>query len=486
MRATANKSIKRDISELTPVEKLLLQVTHPELYNSWFGSSTNKIPEGYSPFDFLNFDLPTLALQLSKSDGALILPSLNYTYGFYFCYIGVCSGVQQDYDYRNPEVVNANLTSLNTKINSTNIELDFKIPDLQIIIDNFTLSDTDLVSGATEYWKGFSLTITNYTLQLSADLEYVQDVGIQVSNVAMNFDVDDFRTLLGYEEGNVVETQYAEQMMEEWVEVGADFVNQRTIDCYINTNKTKDEMEIRTANSFWMISFKTENFVQLLQTFGLSILRSQEVLDRNVVAETKKEEAFLNFLPHLPTPTINSILLEYSTLMLQLGKFFYDPDHNLFPVVLYTLSYDNTWENCTDGVCRNINHKMILPCGLMATKEVYLGLQLSIWDNEFALSGKYELKEGVGLQVSDLGITLRLGKLQFRVPRFYTVENGEQSELQEYKVDAAPQIMEMWSSVDQDGAQNSTGCVKCNASEGQIQLLDLKLYTGKSNVPIVK
>ncbi|ODM87255.1 hypothetical protein Ocin01_19427 [Orchesella cincta] len=199
----------------------------------------------------------------------------------------------------------------------------------------------------------------------------------------------------------------------------------------------------------------------------LSILRSQDVLNRNVVAETKKEDAFLNFLPHLPTPTINSILLEFSTLMLQLGKLFYDPDYNA--VVLYTLSYDNTRENCTDGVCRNINHKMILPDWVYGglshnrvqldiqptnfsyslkiphaylisdtyqyeltdvdngNKEVYLGLQLSIWNNEFALSGNLEFHS------------------------FTRWKNGEQSELQEYKVDAAPQIMEMWAAVDQDG-----------------------------------
>ncbi|ODM94656.1 Eyes absent 2 [Orchesella cincta] len=398
----ASKSIKRDISELTPVEKLLLRVTHPELYNSWFGRSTNKIPDEYSPFDFLNFDLPTLALQLSKSDGALILPSLTYSYGFYFCYIGVCAGFNQDYDFRNPEVVNANLTSLNTKINSTNIELDLKIPDLQIRIDNFTLYYTDLVNGGTEYWKGFSFTITNYTLQLTADLEYTPDVGIQVSNVAMNFDVDDFGSIMGYEEGNVEEIQYAEQMKQDWVEIGAD---------------------VESVAELWLNCFL-------------------------------KEDVFLNFLLDFPTPTINSILVDFSTLMLQLGKLLYYRDYNEFPIEGFTLSYDKTRENCTDGVCRSINQKMVLPewvyggvsdnrvqLDIEATsfsyslkvphvylnsdmfqyeltdvdngyKEVYLAVFSEAFrDTAFALTGNYEFKEGVGIQVSDTRKSLlRLGR----------------------------------------------------------------------------
>ncbi|ODM91679.1 Structural maintenance of chromosomes protein 6B [Orchesella cincta] len=187
-------TIKSDISELTSFEKLLLRTTHPEV----FARGSRNTPgvtagwDNYTVVDFLNIDLPTLAIQLSKSQDTIKLPSLYYEFGWYWCWIG-CAGFLQKYDFSGPEIRNANLTRLNTKINATNIELDFEIPDLQLIVENFTLDDEDLVTGERKFWRGASIFIRNYTLQLSANLGLVPDIGIQVSNVSMKFGVGDFR-----------------------------------------------------------------------------------------------------------------------------------------------------------------------------------------------------------------------------------------------------------------------------------------------------
>ncbi|CAL8070865.1 unnamed protein product [Orchesella dallaii] len=91
------------------------------------------------------------------------------------------------------QVGNANLTSLRTKINSTNLEIEFKVPDLQLIIEKFTLVDSDLVTYDVDLWRGLSIFVGNFRKTLSATLEFVPGVGLQLSNTKMGGGVDDFR-----------------------------------------------------------------------------------------------------------------------------------------------------------------------------------------------------------------------------------------------------------------------------------------------------
>ncbi|CAL8070843.1 unnamed protein product [Orchesella dallaii] len=85
-------------------------------------------------------------------------------------------------------------------------------------------------------------------------------------------------------------------------------------------------------------------------------------------------------------------------------------------------------------------------------KEVYLGLQLNVTNASFGITGiNYEFVEGVGIQISNLSLTLPLGQLQYRVPSYYTVVDGVESDVTENKVDITPQIMEMWREVDENG-----------------------------------
>ncbi|CAL8070863.1 unnamed protein product [Orchesella dallaii] len=75
--AATRPAIKQDISELTNVERLLLRLTHPEVYNVWFPKSGSKAPginSEYTLFDFLNIDFPIVAMQLSKS-GSIVSQS---------------------------------------------------------------------------------------------------------------------------------------------------------------------------------------------------------------------------------------------------------------------------------------------------------------------------------------------------------------------------------------------------------------------------
>ncbi|ODM87028.1 hypothetical protein Ocin01_19654 [Orchesella cincta] len=397
-----------------------------------------------------------------------------------------------------PELRNANLTRLNTKINATNVEVDFLIPNLQILNEKYLMTDEDLINGDIEISRGRTSIIKNYSLKLSANLGYVPNVGIQVSNVAMNFGVDSFLTRTAnvtviYPNGTVEdkggwESDNAEYFNSEWVRIGADVTAdaETWLNCYLSNGRNGNAKCEELLNDNWEI----QNFAQLLQSIGLGIQRSrQEELAKTAVAEIKKE--YPRFLPEFLVPTISSALLDIPTLFLQLGKIYGGSDERTFSG--YPLSYEYDRENCTLGVCRNVQEHITVPSfslqGLSANRvqldfqptnftislkvpnaslvsesfqreitdlesgyrEIYLGLQLSIGKAAFAISGDYEFKDGVGIQVSNLGLTLLLGELQLRVPYYFTVDNGVESEIQEYKLDFAPQLMETWRGVDEDG-----------------------------------
>ncbi|CAL8070859.1 unnamed protein product [Orchesella dallaii] len=496
-KAAIGPAIKRDISDLTNVERLLLRLTHPEVYNVWFPKSGSKSPgvnSDYTIADFLNIDFPLLALHLSKARN-ILLPDVHYQYSFYFCYMGICAGFLQQYDYNEPEVRNANLTSLITRIDSNKLEIEFKVPDLQLVMEKFTMMDTDLVTNDVVLWRGLSVFFTNFTTKLSADLEFVPGVGLQLSNTTMGGGVDDLRiqkenATHTFPDGTVEEwgevyTDYTQDLNDGWASYGEDLAayTETWLNCFLSNGRNGNEECEGLLND----RVQRDNFVLFVQAIGLGIEHEQNGKEKKEFEETTPLLPFL--LPEFPIPSIASTLLDLPTLLIQLGKVF----GSEYGLTTFPLSYDHIRQDCSSGACHNIRELMTLPAysfgGLAENRiqydiqpnnfsfslkvpsvyfngeqlqhetqdldsgfrEFYLGVHLTLVNGGFAISGDYELKEGVGLQISNLGLTLRLGELQMRFPEYFTVDNGGTSDSQELKIDIAPQIMAMWSEVDENG-----------------------------------
>ncbi|CAL8070871.1 unnamed protein product [Orchesella dallaii] len=488
----ARPTIKRDISELTSVEKTLLRYTHPKAYKRLVSENQNEKSgqiSDNSAVEMLNFDLPTLALHLSKSDN-ILLPTVHYEFNLWNFY--------QTFIYNEPIVRNANSTSVKTNLNATNIELEFQIPDLQIISEKFTLREYNEISGDEVIWHGWSMQITNYTIRLVANWELKQLVGLQVSNVELSFGVEDFRfrkenathTLPDgrIEELGPEEDHYADQMIGDWERMKENITSdaETWLNCFLGGGRdTNGECE-ELLNDNYQIG----NFVQMLQAIGLAIARGQEQFTGNN-NENVGNNILPKILPNFPFPTINSAVQDLPTVLLQVWRIL--GIYNNIAIVGYPLSYDFIKENCTmEGECRDIQEIMSLPefqvRGLhnsrvqletlpngmtnslkvpqltfeaaefqretidleSGSKEIYKGLYLNV-SADFAFSTNYELIDGVGLQVRGVGVTLRLRELRLIIPQYYTIENGEESKAQEYNVDIAPQIMDIWNGVDENG-----------------------------------
>ncbi|CAL8070857.1 unnamed protein product [Orchesella dallaii] len=497
--ADIEPAIKRDISELSSVERLLFRLTHPEQYNAWFPKSGSKSPSlnyDYGLFDFFNIDFPILSLQFSKA-GSVLLPSLHIEYGFYFCLVD-CVGFLQYYDFREPEIKNANLTSLTTKINSTSLEVEFTSPDFQLIMEKFGLVDSDLGTNHTVFWRGLSVFLGNLTTKLSANLEFVPGVGLQLSNTTMGGGVDDFRIRVENathnfpdgtsEEWGEEEINYTADFNAGWVSYGEKLEahTETWLNCFLSEGRNGNE----ECEGYLNDKIQRHNFVLLVEAIGLGIAHEEDGKEKKELEE--KTPLLPLLLPEFPFPSIESTLLDFPTLLLQLSKIF-GPDYNDYLVTYLPLTYDFVRQNCSSGVCHNIRELMFLPAFLFGGlpnnevqidiqpnnfslslkvpnvyfngdelqhetqdldsgfREFYLGVHLTVVDCEFAISGDYELKEGVGLQVSNLGLTLRLGELQMSFPQYFTVNNGETSDPQTLNFDIAPQIMAMWSEVDENG-----------------------------------
>ncbi|CAL8070869.1 unnamed protein product [Orchesella dallaii] len=398
-----------------------------------------------------------------------------------------------------PWVRNANLTSLKPHFNTTHVEIEFKIPDFQIISEKFILREYKDSSTEETHWRGWSMIVSNYTIRLVANWELKPLVGLQVSNVEMSFGIDDFRTRQEnatriFADGTTVElgateVQYAERMNADWAEIGVDVTStaETWLNCFLgggrNGNSDCDDL----LNNEYQIG----NFVQLMQTIGLGIAHGQEQLTGN----NKDIPEIGNNLPYLfanlSSPTINDVLIEFSTMIIQTWKFVKDFDY--IRISENTMYYDFVWENCMmPSECRNIHENMSLndfslygfpdlrvkveatSDGLYysmnvpqlqleidefhhettdlgsGNKEIFERLKLNV-SADFGFSGQFEVVDGVGLQLRNVGITFRLRELQLRIPEFYTIENGEESEIQEYHIDMAPKIVELWSSVDENG-----------------------------------
>ncbi|CAL8070852.1 unnamed protein product [Orchesella dallaii] len=498
--------VKHDISELTPVERILLLLTRPETYNAWFPrncgkSKTPGIQVDYSQIDFLNVDLPSVLLQLS-SFGEILLPTVQWAYEFELCYIGICAGSRTEVDYAKPEVRNGNFTSLKTNINDTNIEIEFLIPDIQLVSEKFTMLDMDLYSSERTLYRGLTFFISNYTMRLSANLEMVEDVGLQISNTLINFEVEDCRMRVENathtlpdgtdEELGVGEIVYSDLMTEVWSEYQTDITNyiEAWMNCFLSNGRVGE-----MCDELIVDKLQTENFVQVLLTIGLGIAHQQEQMEIKSNAENKEKTSLLQLLlPEFPLPSIKSTILNLPTFLVQLGKIlaeFQDPDYTT--IENYLISYDFIRQNCSSGVCRSIQEQMLLAeygiGGFSANriqydiqptnfsfslkvpsvsfgsvqfqhettdlesgfKEIYVGANLTLVDCGFGISGQYELKEGVGLQVSDIGLTLRLGEWELLYPKYYTEVNGETTDHGELRMNIAPKIMEIWSEVDENG-----------------------------------
>jgi len=87
-----------------------------------------------------------------------------------------------------------------------------------------------------------------------------------------------------------------------------------------------------------------------------------------------------------------------------------------------------------------LQHESSLESGL---RHFYIGAHITLKNAGFAIAGDYNLTSK-GLQVSNVGLTLIMGELSLYVPEYFTTLNGQQSPIEEYKVDVAPQIMAQW------------------------------------------
>ncbi|CAL8070846.1 unnamed protein product [Orchesella dallaii] len=452
--------IKRSFSELTSLERIILSSSHPEIYQNFTKTSHESQLDIFSDHpirDLLIYDIPTLVLQFAKFED-MILPTAHRTY--------VCE----------PELRNANLTKLDTKINSTHIDIKFEIPDFQIINDKYIMYYVDLIDDERRVSRGTSFNIKNYTFELTANLEYVPNIGIQVSNVNMNFGVDQFveriynRTTY-YPNGTVVELEGSESdsaaaFNSEWERIGTDVIADAEIllNCFLSNGRNGNEECEQILND----EVEKGNFVQLLQSIGMGISLKQEELRRT--AMTKVDAKIPSFLNEITVPTIKSILLDLPTLLLQVGKIMalgYIDEYFYQTYLFSSFTVGGLKDNKIqlDIQPSTFFYSLKVPNGYVysddfqqvstelesGNKAMYLGLHLNISNSGFAVSGDYEFVDGVGIQVSNLSLTLLLGQLQIRVPSYFTIVDGVESEVTEYKVDFAPQILEMWREVDENG-----------------------------------
>ncbi|CAL8070841.1 unnamed protein product [Orchesella dallaii] len=158
-QGAVSTNIKWNFGELTSIERVLLLSSHPDLYHKFAKNSQESklsVNSDHELRDLITYDILTLTLQLAKSDG-VILPTARRTYVRYFCYLGICSGYQQDFEYKEPEIRNANLSRLDTKVNATNIDIHFQIPDFQIVNEKYLLTDI-LINGDIEVTRGLTFS----------------------------------------------------------------------------------------------------------------------------------------------------------------------------------------------------------------------------------------------------------------------------------------------------------------------------------------
>lgn len=143
---------------------------------------------------------------------------------------------------------NVNSTSVKTSINGTQIRIEFKIPDVQILSPEYTLESHDFGQSppATEdivIWQNGSIFIKNFTLEMTANV-IIGSNGLEVSNFDLLWNVDDLR--VRYENGThtfpdgrneewgAVEDPLHEQLMGYWRDEGLEEHVEETIPVFLN------------------------------------------------------------------------------------------------------------------------------------------------------------------------------------------------------------------------------------------------------------
>jgi len=204
--------------------------------------------------DYMFVDIRSLLTQSIKVSEQVPLPELDYTEHIEFCILFWCVDDTLTLTTRHTQMIGQKRTSSVNEITPNSFKNAFHAPAFVWHSPDFLFNITDNIYDDQYLYSDLYIGINNLELNTSLNYEYVNDLGIQVRNLSIDFNIGYLKTNLEnitfvYYDGSVEVSEpykqdYTEYLISDWDYYKDDY--QRGLEFRINCVLVRTRMPTNT------------------------------------------------------------------------------------------------------------------------------------------------------------------------------------------------------------------------------------------------
>ncbi|CAL8090986.1 unnamed protein product [Orchesella dallaii] len=282
--ATPPKTIK-DLKSLSVPEKLAL-VTLSSLKPDKYGSITLKSlfsEDDYPWVDYFFVDIRSLIVQSIKVGEDAHVPEIGWSYRFEFCIWNFCIDDTLSLTSDSTFFAGQKRTTSTNEVTPTSFRNNFHAPLFVWHSPNFLFNVTDNINNDQYLTRDASLYINNLQINTTFEYGYVEDLGLQISNLSVDFNINYMRFNIEnittvYSSGEVelydpIKTDYTEYLLSDWEYYKDDYLPSLMfrINCVLSGSRNDPE-RCEKETTYMTRDYHRMNVLQLFATIGLGSL----------------------------------------------------------------------------------------------------------------------------------------------------------------------------------------------------------------------
>ncbi|ODM91217.1 hypothetical protein Ocin01_15461, partial [Orchesella cincta] len=272
----------RDLKSLTVHEKLGL-LTLSTLQPKKYGAVTWKslFSEDDLPWvDYFFVDIRSLLVQSIKVADQAPLPEVSWSYRFEICIIWFCVDDTLTLTTDNTFMAGQKRTTSVNEVTPTTFKNFFHVPVFVWHSPEFLWNVTDNTNGDQYLTRDIYLGINDLSLNTTFDYGFVEDLGIQISNLSIDFNINYFRVNIEnvtsiYADGTVeyydpIKNDYEQYLRDDWASYRGDYLPslEFRINCVLSGSRINPE-RCEQESDYVTSSYYKMNVLQLFETIGL-------------------------------------------------------------------------------------------------------------------------------------------------------------------------------------------------------------------------
>ncbi|CAL8146424.1 unnamed protein product [Orchesella dallaii] len=234
--------------------------------------------------DHFFVDLRTLLIQTIKVTEEPILPELSWSIAYSWCFVEWCVDEIMSVSSSKTYMAGQKLITSVNSISDTTFINKFHVPNFVWHSPDFLFDVTDKIHNFQLLSRDLKLGIDNLTLITTAEYEFNLDLGVQISNLTIDFNlgylgVNIKNNTVVYDDGRIefydpIETDHTEYLISNWEDINK-YSYQETLQFRINcilSGSRNDPERCELDGIFQDHMYYRFNVLQLMETIGLGSL----------------------------------------------------------------------------------------------------------------------------------------------------------------------------------------------------------------------